>query len=137
MGWTGIAISQSCFLQDVHTSSFSYVRRQEKSYSVWTKCTGIHCWPRSREWRASSPPLAKLRKILVFVTHWAAKGKFCKNNFKPFGKILNLWLHSYECICLYMKLIYFYDTFLCSWFIQIFFSLVCLQLMLVSVFHSC
>lgn len=70
-------------------------------------------------------PWLKLRKISVFVTHWAAKGNFCKNEFKPLGKILNLWLHSYECICLYMKLTYFYDTFFCSWFIQIFFSFAC------------
>lgn len=118
MGWTGINISYCHFLQDVRTSSFSYAKGWEKSHSVWTKYTGIHCW----YWRTSIPPLSKLRKILVFVTHWAAKGNFCKNKFIPFGKILNLWLHSYECICLYMKLTYFYNTFLGSWFIQIFFS---------------
>lgn len=117
MGWTGISISQNCFLQDVHTNSFSYVKGQEKPYSVWTKCTGIHSWPRSRGRRASSPPLAKLRKIPVFVTHWASKRNFCKNKVNPLAKS---WTYDFILRNTSVSTDLFLWLFLCSCFIQTF-----------------
>lgn len=100
---------------------FLMSKDKKKTYSVWTKCSGIHCWPRPRDWSTSSPPLAKLKKILVFVIHWAAKGNFCVNKFKLFGKILNLWLHSYECASVCTLNWSIFMTFLRSCFIPIFF----------------